>query len=85
MTGSNQFLYVQDCFWRGAVTLDGATINGNNTAFAVENRGSFTLLRGVIKNGKAKPYPGNNGVVLTTGAGAKFVMAGGHHSGQHGC
>ena len=38
---------------------------------------AFTLLRGVIKNGKAKPTPGNNGVVLTTGAGAKFVMAGG--------
>ena len=61
----------------GAVTLDGATIDGNNTAFAVENRGSFTLLRGVIKNGKAKPDFGNNGVVLTIGAGAKFVMAGG--------
>lgn len=76
MTGSNHF-YMFKIASGGAVTLDGATINGNNTAFAVENRGSFTLLRGVIKNGKAKPYPGNNGVVLTTGAGAKFVMAGG--------
>ena len=76
MTGSNHF-YMFKIASGGAVTLDGATIDGNNTAFAVENRGSFTLLRGVIKNGKAKPYPGNNGVVLTTGAGAKFVMAGG--------
>ena len=76
MTGSNHF-YMFKIASGGAVTLDGATIDGNNTAFAVENRGSFTLLRGVIKNGKAKPTPGNNGVVLTTGAGAKFVMAGG--------
>ena len=76
MTGSNHF-YMFKIASGGAVTLDGATIDGNNTAFAVENRGSFTLLRGVIKNGKAKLYPGNNGVVLTTGAGAKFVMTGG--------
>lgn len=75
MTGSNFYMF--KIASGGAVTLDGATIDGNNTAFAVENRGSFTLLRGVIKNGKAKPIPGNNGVVLTTGAGAKFVMAGG--------
>ena len=75
MTGSNFYMF--KIASGGAVTLDGATIDGNNTAFAVENRGSFTLLRGVIKNGKAKPTPGNNGVVLTTGAGAKFVMAGG--------
>lgn len=77
MTDSNRFFYMFKIASGGAVTLDGATIDGNNTAFAVENRGSFTLLRGVIKNGKAKPIPGNNGVVLTTGAGAKFVMAGG--------
>ena len=75
MTGSNFYMF--KIASGGAVTLDGATIDGNNTAFAVENRGSFTLLRGVIKNGKAKPDFGNNGVVLTIGAGAKFVMAGG--------
>ena len=77
MTDSNRFFYMFKIASGGAVTLDGATIDGNNTAFAVENRGSFTLLRGVIKNGKAKPDFGNNGVVLTIGAGAKFVMAGG--------
>ena len=77
MTDPKHLFYMFKIASGGAVTLDGATIDGNNTAFAVENRGSFTLLRGVIKNGKAKPYPGNNGVVLTTGAGAKFVMAGG--------
>ena len=76
MTGSNHF-YMFKIASGGAVTLDGATIDGNNTAFAVENRGTFTMLNGVIKNGKARPYSGNNGVVLTTGAGAKFVMAGG--------
>ena len=64
MTGSNFYMF--KIASGGAVTLDGATIDGNNTAFAVENRGSFTLLRGVIKNGKAKPTPGNNGVVLRT-------------------
>ena len=77
MTDPKHLFYMFKIASGGAVTLDGATIDGNNTAFAVENRGSFTLLRGVIKNGKAKPDPGNNGVVLTTGAGAKFVMAGG--------
>lgn len=76
MTGSNSF-YMFKIASGGAVTLDGASIDGNNTAFAVENRGSFTVLRGVIKNGKARPSPGNNGVVFTTGAGAKFIMAGG--------
>ena len=77
MTDPKHLFYMFKIASGGAVTLDGATIDGNNTAFAVENRGSFTLLRGVIKNGKAKPDFGNNGVVLTIGAGAKFVMAGG--------
>lgn len=77
MTDPKHLFYMFKIASGGAVTLDGATIDGNDTAFAVENRGSFTLLRGVIKNGKAKPDFGNNGVVLTIGAGAKFVMAGG--------
>ena len=77
MTDPKHLFYMFKIASGGAVTLDGATIDGNDTAFAVENRGSFTLLRGVITNGKAKPDFGNNGVVLTIGAGAKFVMAGG--------